>query len=72
MLLFICCRLIRAVINSSFNTSHVVIYQEVTEKERGNKLFQYISCCYLSNTCKDGMLLELSFNTSHVVIYQST
>ena len=34
----------------SFNTSHVVIYPPIFFIKRIKLLFQYISCCYLSNS----------------------
>ena len=58
-------------IYARFNTSHVVIYlKPFLYSGRGQNLFQYISCCYLSSIeFKIGDCV-CSFNTSHVVIYQ--
>ena len=57
---------------SGFNTSHVVIYHVLAIKEGELvRLFQYISCCYLSRFRKFILLNMMSFNTSHVVIYLS-
>ena len=52
MLLFILKALSAVPSFTRFNTSHVVIYQK--EETVSNKiiLFQYISCCYLSNGFK--------------------
>ena len=70
-----CCYLSRRVrmtvrLQNSFNTSHVVIYQEARILSmRCGKSFNtshvviYHSCSEVVNTCKNG------FNTSHVVIY---
>ena len=48
MLLFIGKRNWNAYETKSFNTSHVVIYHLVNQSARAGKMFQYISCCYLS------------------------
>ena len=56
-------------ISICFNTSHVVVYRNGTERKNSLGRFQYISCCSLSV----GIILAgcglLSFNTSHVVVY---
>ena len=34
-----------------------------------HRKFQYISCCYLSDSCTERQTRQMCFNTSHVVIY---
>ena len=53
----------------SFNTSHVVIYHFIWCHFYFGFLFQYISCCYLSNLHSYILEQKTCFNTSHVVIY---
>ena len=39
-------------------------------KSEYKEMFQYISCCYLSDAVKVQQIVTECFNTSHVVIYQ--
>ena len=55
----------------SFNTSHVVVYRRRNAMEIRDDMFQYISCCSLSNQQMLNCLHPLRFNTSHVVVYLS-
>ena len=54
---------------TSFNTSHVVIYQNMHTLPFLFPEFQYISCCYLSQVFENMEISSHRFNTSHVVIY---
>ena len=54
----------------NFNTSHVVVYQELMDKLEMRSEFQYISCCSLSIPAKITAPKHVNFNTSHVVVYR--
>ena len=54
-----------------FNTSHVAIYRSLQiDTHNPPFAFQYISCCYLSESLEVDCTLESGFNTSHVAIYR--
>ena len=54
---------------TSFNTSHVVVYQGKDYIFIKDMLFQYISCCSLSIGARGIGKTYSRFNTSHVVVY---
>ena len=57
--------------HTSFNTSHVTLYQYGWVRVKDKDMFQYISCYSLSKNAKADTDTKLRFNTSHVTLYRN-
>ena len=72
MLLFILKNKVKKIKNKYFNTSHVTVYHDNSNRYLRFYVFQYISCYCLSTFLCYFRFLQLHFNTSHVTVYHHT